>query len=400
MKNGRSGPPLRPCLRAWESSSRCSYSTITPTTRPPPSFASAPRATPACALVDGPALPAGWCGKQHACWVLAHKASFDVLLFLDADVRLASDGLARMVAFLHQSGADLVSGIPFQETPTLIEKLVIPIIHFVLLGFLPLRRMRASRNPAYGAGCGQLFLAKRSSYEKAGGHSAIRTTLHDGVKLSRSFRAAGLVTDLCDATPVARCRMYKSADELWHGLAKNAIEGLGAPSMIVPSTLLLLGGQVSPLVLLALSIWHSPAAILPAVAATVCVYNPRPGGCGAVWPADRGRALASDRRADLAGHPVVRFAGASIGPLAALERAGVWPLVAGTLRRAVAPLTDRRAWQNNGEKPWPSPKILAGHALTEDASAAARALRHAASTSSRSSLTRTFVEAASRTASA
>ena len=39
-----------------------------------------------------------------------------------------------------------------------------------------------------------------------------------------------------------------------------------------------------------------------------------------------------------------------------------------------------------------------GHALTEDASAAGRALRHAASTSSRSSLTRTFVEAASRTA--
>ena len=329
----------------------------------------------------------------------AHKASFDVLLFLDADVRLASDGLARYGCLSAPIWRDLVSGIPFQETPTLIEKLVIPIIHFVLLGFLPLRRMRASRNPAYGAGCGQLFLAKRSSYEKAGGHSAIRTTLHDGVELSRSFRAAGLVTDLCDATPVARCRMYKSADELWHGLAKNAIEGLGAPSMIVPSTLLLLGGQVSPLVLLALSIWHSPAAILPAVAATVCVYNPRLAGV-VRFGQPIARALASDRRADLAGHPVVRFAGASIGPLAALERAGVWPLVAGTLRRAAAPLTDRRAWQNNGEKPWPSPKILAGHALTEDASAAARALRHAASTSSRSSLTRTFVEAASRTASA
>jgi len=42
----------------------------------------------------------------------------------------------------------------------------------------------------------------------------------------------------------------------------------------------------------------------------------------------------------------------------------------------------------------------AGHTLTEDASAARRALCHAASTSSRSSLTRTFVEAASRTASA
>ena len=25
-------------------------------------------------LVTGPPLPAGWCGKQHACWVLAREA--------------------------------------------------------------------------------------------------------------------------------------------------------------------------------------------------------------------------------------------------------------------------------------------------------------------------------------
>ena len=101
-------------------------------------------------LLNGPELPDGWCGKQHACWVLASSASYDLLLFLDADVRLASEGLARMVAFLQESGADLVSGIPFQETGTLLEHLVIPLIHFVLLGFLPMRRMRAAGTPPMG----------------------------------------------------------------------------------------------------------------------------------------------------------------------------------------------------------------------------------------------------------
>jgi glycosyltransferase involved in cell wall biosynthesis len=226
-------------------------------------------------LVDGPELPAGWCGKQHACCVLAQNASFELLLFVDADVRLSIDGLARMVAYLEQSGADLVSGVPLQETQTLMEQAIIPLIHFVLLGFLPLRRMRASRNPAYGAGCGQLFLAKKSSYEKAGGHAAIRSTLHDGIKLPRSFRAAGLTTELCDATSVARCRMYSGARELWHGLAKNAIEGLGAPSTIVPSTLILVGGQVLPIVLLGISSWLPTLALVPAIAATLCVYYPR-----------------------------------------------------------------------------------------------------------------------------
>ncbi len=226
-------------------------------------------------LIRGPALPDGWCGKQHACWVLANDAAFELLLFQDADVRLSSDGLARMVAFLERSGADLASGIPLQETRTLLEHLVIPLIHFVLLGFLPLERMRASTDPAYGAGCGQLFLTRRSSYARAGGHAAIRDTLHDGIKLPRAFRAAGLKTDLCDATWVARCRMYCGSRALWNGLVKNAGEGLGTATLIVPLTLVLLFGQALPIVLVGITLWRRSLAALPAILALACSYYPR-----------------------------------------------------------------------------------------------------------------------------
>ncbi len=225
-------------------------------------------------LLHAPELPPGWCGKQHACRVLANEASADLLLFLDADVRLTPYGLARMAAFLRQSGADLVSAVPFQETGTALERLVVPLIHFVLLAFLPLERMRRSRHPAYGAGCGQLFLARRSGYEKAGGHAAVRASLHDGVTLPRAFRRAGLATDLCDGTDVARCRMYRGAGELWRGFAKNATEGMAAPATIGPATLLLLG-QVAPVALMATAALLSPPSVAPAAAATVCVYFPR-----------------------------------------------------------------------------------------------------------------------------
>jgi hypothetical protein len=226
-------------------------------------------------LLHGPPVPAGWCGKQHACAALAREARYPLLAFLDADVRLAPDGLARMVAFLEASGADLVSGVPRQETGTLLERLVIPQIHFVLLGFLPLWRMRRRGHPAYAAGCGQLFLARRDAYQRAGGHAAIRTSLHDGLTLPRAFRRAGLKTDLCDATDVASCRMYRGAAELWHGLAKNATEGLGHPQLIVPTTLLLLGGGVLPLGLALAAPWLPPAAAPLALAATVLLYSPR-----------------------------------------------------------------------------------------------------------------------------
>ena len=42
-------------------------------------------------------LPPGWNGKQHACMQLAKAATFDRLVFLDADVRLKPDSLRKML---------------------------------------------------------------------------------------------------------------------------------------------------------------------------------------------------------------------------------------------------------------------------------------------------------------
>jgi hypothetical protein len=232
---------------------------------------------PRVRLETAPPLAPGWCGKQHACATLARLARHPVLVFVDADVRLAPDGLARATAFLKTSGAGLVSGVPRQETGTFLERLLIPLIHFILLGFLPIARMRRSPHPAYGAGCGQLFLARRDDYERAGGHAAIRASLHDGIGLPRAFRRAGIATDLFDATEVAVCRMYHNAGEVWRGLGKNATEGLASPGKIVPVTVLLLTGQVLPPLLLALALLGltAPLAGWIALAATLASLSPR-----------------------------------------------------------------------------------------------------------------------------
>jgi glycosyltransferase involved in cell wall biosynthesis len=212
-------------------------------------------------LVASEPLPDGWCGKQYACHQLARHARHPLLAFVDADVRVAPDALARLAAFLRSSKADLVSGIPRQETGTLLERLVLPFIHFLLLGYLPLAGMRWSRHPAFGAGCGQLFLTQRESYDSVGGHAAVRGSLHDGITLPRAYRRAGRWTDLCDATDLAVCRMYRGGRELWFGLAKNAREGLAHPRAIVPWTFLLFGGQVLPVVLLSGAAWLWPAPL-------------------------------------------------------------------------------------------------------------------------------------------
>lgn len=202
-------------------------------------------------FVRGGPLPAGWCGKQHACWQLARAAAFDTWVFLDVDVRPEPDAIARSVAFLDASGAGLASGFPRQETGSFLEWLLLPLIHFVLLGFLPLGRSRHDNSPGLAAGCGQWFVTTRAAYERAGGHAAIRASLHDGIKLPRAYRRAGLTTDIFDASDIASCRMYTRSLDVWRGLAKNATEGIGSPATIVPFTLLLAAGQILPFVLVA-----------------------------------------------------------------------------------------------------------------------------------------------------
>jgi hypothetical protein len=203
-------------------------------------------------------LPPGWSGKQHACFELSKKATSRVLVFLDADVRLSSDCLSRLSAFQRSTDAALVSGFPRQEVVTFFEKLLIPLIHWLLLGFLPLSRMRIELRPSLGAGCGQLFLTNRESYKKAGGHDAIKTSFHDGIQLPRSYRRAGLKTDLCDITDLATCRMYASAGQVWNGLAKNAREGIGKPLLLPIFTILFLMGQVLPIAWLIFTLRSGP----------------------------------------------------------------------------------------------------------------------------------------------
>ena len=164
-------------------------------------------------------------------------------------MRLEPDALARMALFLKQSGAELVSGFPRQETGTLLEKLLIPLINWLLLCFLPLWGMRHFRWSAFGAGCGQWFMTTRTAYAHVGGHAAIKSSLHDGLTLPRAYRRAGFFTDVCDATNLATCRMYRSARGVWFGLAKNAREGMAATGQICFWTVVLLCGQVLPPVL-------------------------------------------------------------------------------------------------------------------------------------------------------
>ena len=183
---------------------------------------------PRVRVITGAPLPDGWLGKPWACQQLADAATGDTLVFLDADVRLASSGLAATVAML--GGLDLVSPYPRQEAVSVAERLVQPLLQWTWLTFLPLRLAETSPRPSLAAANGQLIAVTREAYEAAGGHRAVRGEVIEDVALLRAVKRSGGRGTVVDGTAIATCRMYDNGRALADGYTKSLWSAFGSPA--------------------------------------------------------------------------------------------------------------------------------------------------------------------------
>ncbi len=182
-------------------------------------------------ILGGKPLPEGWHGKAWACQQLGEAAGGDMLLFTDADTRHAPDSVSRAVLALQEEGAGMLSLTPRQETVTFGEKLVVPLVYFILLCYLPLRFVRTRPEPPFCFANGQFILFTRESYERIGGHAAVRSDIVEDVWLCKAVKRRGGRVVSRDGTGTVSCRMYRSFSEVWEGFTKNLFAGLGYNSI-------------------------------------------------------------------------------------------------------------------------------------------------------------------------
>ena len=185
------------------------------------------RQSPRLRLIKGQPLPAGWLGKNWACHQLAGAAAGEWLLFSDADVTWTPDALASLVAEMNQTQADLLTIWPTQRTESWGERLTVPLMALVVLGYLPLPLVHHTPWAAFAAANGQCLAFRRRAYELVGGHKAVYDEVLEDVILARRLKAKGLRLRMADGADRVNCRMYPDWPAVRDGYAKNILAGYG-----------------------------------------------------------------------------------------------------------------------------------------------------------------------------
>jgi 4,4'-diaponeurosporenoate glycosyltransferase len=207
-------------------------------------------------VLSAPDLPEGWTGKTWACHCGALVAPPGDLVFLDADVELRPDALARAIAMRRERGG-LVSVWPYHRVVHPYEHLsaLFTVTTLMAIGagsLLPPRGLRAAAGP--------MIVTTTADYARAGGHEAVRGDVLEDLRLGCRYADLGLPVTVVGGGKDVAFRMYgEGLLSLVRGCARN----LGRGTFVV-----------SPVRIAAIAIW------------LVCAYGAfRWAGGLKTWPA-------------------------------------------------------------------------------------------------------------------
>jgi hypothetical protein len=204
---------------------------------------------PRVRLLEGRPPAPGWSGKAWALAQAAADAARPWILFVDADVTLHPRALLAALAQAEAERLDLLSLFGTWSLESFWERVAIPVLGWVVRAATNLDAVNDPARPDAFAN-GQFILARRSAYERVGGHRAVRAEVLDDVRLAQAFKRVASRIQLLHAPWAFRARLYRSLGEIVRGYVKNFYEGMGRrPLVALGLALFTLVGSLLPFVI-------------------------------------------------------------------------------------------------------------------------------------------------------
>ena len=203
------------------------------------------KANPQFSIVKGNDLPKEWLGKNYACYQLGALAKGSYLLFLDADEKIYDGLINSAIHRMQQNKLSLLSLFTNQVMPTAGEKMVVPLMHYILLNLLPLRLVFLVKNASVAAASGQFMLFNKVDYDANQWHLMVKNKVVEDIEIMRQVKLRNLNGEALLANGLISCRMYRGLTDSLNGFSKNFLAAFNysIPTFLV-FLLLLVGGPL------------------------------------------------------------------------------------------------------------------------------------------------------------
>ena len=200
-------------------------------------------------VIKGVVLNDKWIGKTWALQQLYEVSKEEVLISIDADVRLSNDALNKAVTTLHDSALDFVSPYPRQIALSFAERLIQPLLQWSWLTTVPLRYAESSGQQSMAVANGQFFVVRRTALAAISGYESVKHAVIDDVFLARQLVKNGSSGTVINGSDIAQTRMYASWDEIKAGYGKSLNQAFGSIAGAVFVVVFLIATCVVPLIL-------------------------------------------------------------------------------------------------------------------------------------------------------
>ena len=179
-------------------------------------------------ILNGSTLPQGWIGKTWALQQLFERASGEIIVSVDADVRLVPDAINRAVTLLKNSQLDFLSPYPKQLSFSWSEKLIQPLLQWSWMSTVILRIAEKCSISSMVVANGQFFVVRRAALAQVSGYKSVSDKVLDDVELARALVKQGSHGCVANGAEIASTRMYSSWKQIQAGYGKSLHAAFGS----------------------------------------------------------------------------------------------------------------------------------------------------------------------------